>query len=607
MFRPTAHVSIKRRAELFFMFCVVTVLYLLIGAAGMRALERPLEDSNLASTAELVAELNLTESQRKRLEDLNVCQWPDPEFPNWTLSGAMFYSLTVITTIGYGSFAPRTYNGRSFTAFFAIIGISIVGQLLASCSDLISGILKGIRQRSTRRGSNAALSLEQMEEQQQLVWEAAFERWEKDPSEGGCDGAGLAGLIHDTLDDDADPALVAHVMSMVDPDGTGRLSRAAVARALLQFHTIESELPRGGSLRHVIVVTSVALAWILVWSAFFMLVESWSYRESVWFCFVTMSTIGFGDFTPHTKVGRGLCFAFIVPGLGLGAASLGAIWEVFEAQRFWLLQRLWAGGKVSPKLLEAHGIGCRFRRPSAIRRTRSRARVAAGCAIVRHGTERIGGQTAWVKRAARHDMRYDTTSTPTTPVQVQILDVPGKSGFDGGSSATVPELSPAMEQSLRSPTLTFARAGRGGSSPPHARTRSTSLLRSTFPPPQAQRSSGSIGDAAAERTMTTPGLRRSVVSASPSKKPVRTQTPPPMSPPVAPGRSPPVALSVSRSLRGRRCRRLSACRSGWRRRCAATSVRRRPACGSWRGRGGWASGGSRTARAAANRLPPPAS
>eukprot|EP00666_Eupelagonemidae_sp_cell4sb_P013537 gene13537-22202_t len=87
--------------------------------------------------------------------------------------------------------------------------------------------------------------------------------------------------------------------------------------------------------------------------------EGWTYWESVWFCVVTMTTIGFGDFTPNTYVEfyiHSMCFVFIIPGLGLGAAALGTLWDVFEARRYWCLQTGFRKGRMSAKLLEAHGI-----------------------------------------------------------------------------------------------------------------------------------------------------------------------------------------------------------------------------------------------------------
>lgn len=48
------------------------------------------------------------------------------EFPvetdKWSIVQAIFFCSTVITSIGYGSLVPVTFNGRIFCMFYALIG-----------------------------------------------------------------------------------------------------------------------------------------------------------------------------------------------------------------------------------------------------------------------------------------------------------------------------------------------------------------------------------------------------------------------------------------------------------------------------------------------------
>uniref|UniRef100_A0A336K8P9 CSON005216 protein n=1 Tax=Culicoides sonorensis TaxID=179676 RepID=A0A336K8P9_CULSO len=57
----------------------------------------------------------------------------------WTFSGAFLYSLTVITTIGYGNIAPRTELGKISTIFYAIIGMPLFLLYLSLIEEEISG------------------------------------------------------------------------------------------------------------------------------------------------------------------------------------------------------------------------------------------------------------------------------------------------------------------------------------------------------------------------------------------------------------------------------------------------------------------------------------
>merc|ERR1711871_1044851 len=62
----------------------------------------------------------------------------------------------------------------------------------------------------------------------------------------------------------------------------------------------------------------------------FMAVEEWEYYEAVYFVWVTVSTIGYGDFVPETDRGEWLGIILVPLGLGIIALVFGAITQWFE-------------------------------------------------------------------------------------------------------------------------------------------------------------------------------------------------------------------------------------------------------------------------------------
>ena len=72
---------------------------------------------------------------------------------------------------------------------------------------------------------------------------------------------------------------------------------------------------------------------ILGASVVYRYVEGWGWLNSIYFSVMTISTVGYGDFSPETVAGKIFTIAYVIAGLGVFVAMATAVAEAILRQR----------------------------------------------------------------------------------------------------------------------------------------------------------------------------------------------------------------------------------------------------------------------------------
>ena len=75
----------------------------------------------------------------------------------------------------------------------------------------------------------------------------------------------------------------------------------------------------------IFVAASTLLGWIAIGTIVFHRLESWNWIQSFYFSVVTITTVGYGDFTPTNDLSRLFTAIYIMAGVSIGLVTLSII------------------------------------------------------------------------------------------------------------------------------------------------------------------------------------------------------------------------------------------------------------------------------------------
>lgn len=74
-------------------------------------------------------------------------------------------------------------------------------------------------------------------------------------------------------------------------------------------------------------------ALLLLGTIFYHQVEGWGWLDSLYFCVITLATVGYGDFSPQTAAGKIFTMVYILLGIGTLVAVLTRLADALAAAR----------------------------------------------------------------------------------------------------------------------------------------------------------------------------------------------------------------------------------------------------------------------------------
>lgn len=97
------------------------------------------------------------------------------------------------------------------------------------------------------------------------------------------------------------------------------------------------EFLRDREYRDLIITTTLVL---IIGTLVYHFVEGWSWLDSLYFCVITLSTIGYGDFSPQTDLGKGFTILYIIIGIGIILSFINTLYHHFSKSQFQTMRKM---------------------------------------------------------------------------------------------------------------------------------------------------------------------------------------------------------------------------------------------------------------------------
>ncbi|KAI5102698.1 potassium channel subfamily K member 18 [Silurus meridionalis] len=253
---------------------------------------------------------------------------------NWTFYGSLFFCCTVFTTVGYGEIYPVTGPGRAACIIYAMLGIPLMLLVISDVGDILAKLVSNAYQRLhsyCKRFSSQLCSLCKNQENcnpQNSVYAFSQDIAVSKPLDIREVMITQSTVKQKSIQFLKNIAIFESIIAHEKFGQNGPLKRTKSCPELNQmppvpkgfkmwdFNAIGQEMESLNVPFTLILL--VVFAYILGWALILPLWETdLNWFDAFYFCFITLTTIGFGDIVPKHPKFFMLTFLFIITGMAI--------------------------------------------------------------------------------------------------------------------------------------------------------------------------------------------------------------------------------------------------------------------------------------------------